>query len=208
MDDIKIAGSYDTVFINCPFDALYQPMLRAIVFAVYRCGFLPVTALDTDDGTETRLLKIIRLIERCRYGIHDLSRIEQSSGNFPRFNMPFELGIFFGARYLGDKIQRNKNALIFERVKFTYQQYISDLNGIDPKAHNNDPFMAIQLTSDWLRTASGRKTIPGHVVLKTEYQEFDEKLPAIIAKLGFAISDLPLTEYRTIAEAAVREKLV
>jgi hypothetical protein len=204
---MKIAGFNDAIFINCPFDALYNPMLQAIVFSVYRCGFFPVTALDEDDGTENRLLKIIRMIKDCRYGIHDLSRIEQTIDNFPRFNMPFELGIFFGARYLGDKIQKSKNALVFERVKFTYQKYISDLNGIDPKAHNNDPVMAIQMISDWLRTASGRKTIPGYAVLKTEYTEFSQKLPAIVAKMGFETNNIPFPEYRIIVEAAVREKL-
>ena len=207
MDDIKLAASNDTVFINCPFDTAYYPIFQAIVFAVYRCGFYPVTALDKDDGTESRLLKIIRMIKECRYGIHDLSRIEYSPDNFPRFNMPFELGIFFGAKYLGDRIQKGKNALIFERVKFTYQKFISDLNGIDPKAHNNDPLTAIELISDWIRTASGRKTIPGYAIFKTEYKEFSEKLPAIVTKLGFEISNLPLTEYRTIVEAAIREKL-
>jgi hypothetical protein len=205
---MRPAGFNDSVFINCPFDVLYNPMLQAIVFAVYRCGFFPVTALDEDDGTENRLLKIIRLIKNCRYGIHDLSRIEQNQANFPRFNMPFELGIFFGAKYLGDKIQKSKNALVFERIKFTYQQYISDLNGINPKAHNNDPFMAIQKIRDWLRIASGRKTIPGYAIIKAEYIEFTQKLSAVVEKLGFETSNLPFAEYRTIVEEAVREKLL
>jgi hypothetical protein len=205
---MKSTGFNDTVFINCPFDVLYNPMLRAIIFSVYRCGFFPITALDEDDGTENRLLKIIRMIKECKYGIHDLSRIEQTTDNFPRFNMPFELGIFFGAKHSGNKVQKGKNALIFERIKFTYQKYISDLNGIDPKAHNNDPLTAIQLISDWLRTASGRKTIPGSTVLKTEYIEFAQKLPSIVQGLGFETNNLPFTVYRTIVEEAVREKLL
>jgi hypothetical protein len=102
----------DSVFINCPFDDDYKPILRAIVYAIYRCGFFPQTALDEDDGTELRLLKIIRKMKGCRYGIHDLSRIELNNANFPRFNMPFELGIFFGAKYFGGNPQNGKNALI------------------------------------------------------------------------------------------------
>jgi len=94
----------DSVFINCPFDDDYKPILRAIVYAVYRCGFFPQTALDEEDGTEIRLLKIVRKMRGCRYGIHDLSRIELNDSDFPRFNMPFELGIFFGAKYFGDKM--------------------------------------------------------------------------------------------------------
>jgi hypothetical protein len=96
----------DSVFINCPFDAEYNSLLHAIIYAVYRCGFFPKTALDEDDGTANRLEKIIRIIKGCRYGIHDLSRIEVNIAGYPRFNMPFELGIFFGARYLGEESQK------------------------------------------------------------------------------------------------------
>ena len=87
-------------------------MLRAIVYTVYRCGFFPKTALDEDDGSDNRLTKIIRKIRDSRYGIHDLSRIELSNAAWPRFNMPFELGIFFGAKNLGDDHQKRKNALV------------------------------------------------------------------------------------------------
>jgi hypothetical protein len=50
------------------------------------------------------------MIRECRYGIHDLSRIELNEAQYPRFNMPFELGIFFGARYIGTGEQKKKNA--------------------------------------------------------------------------------------------------
>ncbi|HEV3324576.1 MAG TPA: hypothetical protein VG052_03195, partial [Puia sp.] len=116
-------GYNDSVFINCPFDDDYKPILRAIVYTIYRCGFYPQTALDEDDGTEMRLLKIIRKMRGCRYGVHDLSRIELNPANLPRFNMPFELGIFFGAKHFGDLNQNRKNALILERDKYVYQQF-------------------------------------------------------------------------------------
>ena len=102
----------DSVFINCPFDDDYRPILRAIVYAIYRCGFSPQTALDEDDGTDIRLLKIIRKMKGCKYGVHDLSRIELNVSDYPRFNMPFELGIFFGAKYFGHGIHERKNALV------------------------------------------------------------------------------------------------
>jgi len=145
---MKAAGYNDSVFINCPFDDDYYPVLKGIVYAVYRCGFFPKTALDEDDASENRLNKIIRTIKNCRYGIHDLSRVELSKAGYPRFNMPFELGIFFGAKNLGNKLQKTKNALVFEQEKYSYQQYISDLNGIDTKAHKNDPIAAMQEVRD------------------------------------------------------------
>src|SRR6266700_8285702 len=118
---MKLAGYNDSVFINCPFDDKYNPMFRAIIYVVYRCGFFPKTALDEDDGTDNRLAKIMGKIKHCRYGLHDLSRIELNQDGYPRFNMPFELGIFFGAKNLGDKLQKSKNALVFEQKKYTYQ---------------------------------------------------------------------------------------
>lgn len=99
---MKVAGYNYSVFINCPFDDQYVPILRAIVYTVYRCGFLAKTALDEDDGSDNRLSKIIRKIRDSRYGIHDLSRIELNAADYPRFNMPFELGIFFGAKDMGN----------------------------------------------------------------------------------------------------------
>jgi hypothetical protein len=87
------------VFINCPFDASYRPILDAIVFAVYDLGFVARCALQVDDASQYRLDKILDLIERCRYGIHDISfvAIDVNTG-LPRFNMPLELGLFLGCK--------------------------------------------------------------------------------------------------------------
>ena len=111
---MQTARYNDSIFINCPFDEEYAPILRDIVFTVYRCGFLPITALGEDNALDNRLQKIEALIEKCRYGIHDISRTKLNDNNLPRFNMPFELGMFFGAKRFGNKIQKNKTALIFD----------------------------------------------------------------------------------------------
>ena len=29
------------VFLNCPFDSRYAPLFRALIFAVFDCGFRP-----------------------------------------------------------------------------------------------------------------------------------------------------------------------
>lgn len=187
--------SKDYVFVNCPFDEEYMPLLHAIVYTIYRCGFIPQCALGEDDGSDNRLDKIIRHIENCRYGIHDISRIEVNAHNLPRFNMPFELGVFFGAKRFGTRLQKLKNALIFEKTKYLYQQYISDLNGIDTKAHNNDPRLIIRKVRDWLSTASGRKDIPGHRLLQNEYAQFRLNLPEIVTNLGLDPHDMPFNEY-------------
>jgi len=204
---MKQPGYHDSVFINCPFDDAYKPILRAILYAVYRCGFFPKTALDEDDGTDYRLNKIIRKIRDCRYGIHDLSRIEVNTNRYPRFNMPFELGIFFGARHLGNKEQQTKNALVLEPTRYSAQQMISDLNGIDPRSHNNTPETALRHVRNWLHTASGRTTIPVYATLNRQYQEFNLGLPTVARELGFQVDEIPHADLVNVIEYVISEQL-
>lgn len=88
--------SYDlSVFINCPFDAKYRSLFQAAIFAVFDCGYVPRCALEVYDSGQVRIDKIVGLIKRCRFGIHDISRTElDRKSRLPRFNMPLELGIF------------------------------------------------------------------------------------------------------------------
>ncbi len=204
---MQTASYNDSIFINCPFDEVYAPILRALVFTVYRCGFLPITALGEDNALDNRLQKIENCIEKCRYGIHDISRTELNDNNLPRFNMPFELGIFFGAKRFGNKNQKNKTALIFDVEKYRYQEFISDLNGVDIKEHNNDPEAAIRTIRNWLTVASRRKTIPSHNTIIKEYGSFSAKLPIIATELGFDLDDIPFNDYCLIVEESLKELL-
>ena len=197
----------NSIFINCPFDAAYSSTLRALIFTIYRCGFFPLTALAEDNGLENRLSKIEKLIEQCRYGIHDISRIEISNIGLPRFNMPFELGIFFGAKHFGNKKQKEKNALIFDSELFRYQQFISDLNGVDIKAHQNNPQLAIKKVTEWLHSSSKRSSIPGYKIITTEYAAFEKGLPALSVKLGIDENDIPFNNFCLIVEEAIKGKV-
>jgi hypothetical protein len=122
---------YDTnVFINCPFDKDYEPVLFAIVFTVIECGFTARCALEAEDTGPTRIDKIYSLIEDSRFGVHDISRVEHdASHDLPRFNMPFELGIFLGARRFGGRNQSRKRCLVLEAEKYRYQKFLSDIAG-------------------------------------------------------------------------------
>lgn len=190
----------DNVFINCPFDSDYRTNLHAIVFTVYSCSFKPVSALSEDNGADNRLQKIQTLIEKSRYGIHDISRTELNSEGFPRFNMPFEAGIFFGAKRFGDKDQKNKNALIFERKRFSYQNYLSDLSGIDTKAHENNPDNIIKGIRDWLKTSSRRVTIPGHITIIESFKQFQTQLPATLKVMNLEMESLTFNDLCLIIE--------
>ncbi len=131
-----------SVFINCPFDKKYQPLLDAIVFCVAACGFVPRCTLELTDAGEVRIENIYRLIALCNHGIHDISRteVEDQPYRLPRFNMPLEFGIFLGAKRFEGRSSR-KRCLIMDRAPYRYKRFISDIGGQDIKAHDTKPGM-------------------------------------------------------------------
>ena len=64
------------VFINCPFDREYDSLLKPILFTIIYFGFTPQIASRTGDSGEQRITKILSLILKSKYSIHDLSRIK------------------------------------------------------------------------------------------------------------------------------------
>jgi hypothetical protein len=87
------------IFINCPFDDEYRPLLRAMLFTVIYCGLTPRIATERADSGEVRIRKIVELMKESKFSVHDISRIEPlKRGDLPRFNMPFELGMELGLR--------------------------------------------------------------------------------------------------------------
>ena len=86
-----------SVFVNCPFDADYLPLLHAMLFAIHDCGFIARVAVEDIGSNEMRIEKIVRIISESCYSIHDISRVEVSKSKLPRFNMPFECGLAMGA---------------------------------------------------------------------------------------------------------------
>jgi hypothetical protein len=144
----------DHVFINCPFDEEYRPLFQALVFAVHACGMVARSALEVDNGAEVRINKIERIIRECRHSVHDISRVElDAASGLPRMNMPFELGLFLGAQRFGDRRQKKKTCIIFDRVRYRYQKFLSDIAGQDIRAHQGDPAELIRLVRNALATA-------------------------------------------------------
>lgn len=190
----------DSVFINCPFDDGFKPIFDALVFAVHDCGFVARSALEVDDGSDVRIDKIGRIIAECRYGIHDLSRTElDAASGLPRFNMPFELGLFLGAKRYGDRSQRQKSCLILERDPWQYQKYCSDIAGQDIRPHNGDPAKAVAAVRNALASARrGVATIPGHGRMYQRFQQFQSDLPTACAALHLDPLDLSFFDYATL----------
>jgi len=194
----------NNVFINCPFDDGYKPLFNAIVFAVHDCGFLPRCAKEKFD--EIRLKKIEDLIEMSKYGIHDISMTElDKNTDLPRFNMPFELGLFLGCKRYKDK---KKKFLVMDREKYRYRKFISDISGIDVEAHNNDPKKVIIIVRNWLTQASRRTTIPGGEEIWRRYEEFIKDLPSLCKdfKKINKPNDLTFLDYSNLVSEWLKRK--
>ncbi len=191
------------MFVNCPFDPPFQPIFDAIVFTILRCGFAPRCALETDDASENRFAKIQKIIEECRYGIHDISRTETSrEPALPRFNMPLELGLFLGAKRYGDDVQKRKRLLILDTERYRYQRFVSDLAGQDIHAHRNDPLEAISTVTNWLR-AQSRRTLPGGKRVAADFARFQSELPATLIALDLGPDEVTFVDFVSIASAHI-----
>ncbi|MDB5306999.1 MAG: hypothetical protein JWO38_1201 [Gemmataceae bacterium] len=192
-------GYETSVFINCPFDEPYQPLFRALVFTVEYCRFAARCALEVDDSGETRAAKIIRLIENSRFGIHDISRTEFSvmdGEQLPRFNMPYEFGIFTGFKTGGSVKQRRKAILVLDRQKYRYQKFLSDIAGQDIRSHNNDPETLIREVRGWLQAQAGKRNLYGADYIISQFRRFTVLIPDLLAVMKKTEADL--TNYRDL----------
>ena len=187
------------VFINCPFDEAYKPIFQSIIFTVFDCGCTPRCSLEIEDSSEVRIDKISKVIADCKYGIHDISRTElDNDTNLPRFNMPLELGMFLGAKRFGNDEQGKKACLILDKAPYRYQSFISDIAGQDIQTHKNDDLEAIKVVRNWLRSVSGRVTIPGGKEILKRYRHFKMELPALCKKLKLAMDEMIFNDYTHI----------
>ncbi len=195
----------DNVFVNCPFDQAYHPIFRAVVFAVFDCGFVARCALEIDDSSQVRIEKIAGIIAESKFGIHDVSRTElDGRTSLPRFNMPLELGMFLGAKRFGRDRQRAKACLILDREPYRYQAFISDLAGQEIRPHGNDAGEAIKLVRNWLRDSSGRKSIPGGKEISRRYALFRGQLPEMCAELKIEDDELTFNDYTNLVSEWLR----
>jgi hypothetical protein len=161
-----------SVFVNCPFDDAYAPLLQAIAFCIIDLGFFPRFADENADNAASRLDRIIDVIRGSKHGIHDLSRCKATiAGEYARMNMPFELGLDHGcARFGGGKFSA-KTILILEAAHLDYHKSLSDISGWDIHAHKGDHIRAVQIVSIWLARVAGAVRI-GPAKILSNYAAF------------------------------------
>ena len=200
-----------SVFINCPFDAQFEPLFHAIVFTVAALGFIPRCARETEGEADPRMLRIARGLLTSKYSIHDLSRFQgEGAENLARFNMPLELGMALGIRYLGQEEKRNAGAshnwLALVPENFVHQKFISDLAGYDALDHDQTPQRLIQRVANWLQVqADFTPPSPKPRAVLDAYPKFCQSLDdakqqalgtltwvAITAAAAAVIADIPV----------------
>ena len=189
------APSYDdSVFVNCPFDSQFTPLFHAILFAVHDCGFVARHALEDVGGAEARFDKICRLVGDSRWSIHDLSRVQVSGTlKLPRFNMPFECGLAYGAVRFGAAADRD--ILVMTAEAFQDKAAISDLAGTDPVYHQNDRLQLIAGIRRFLARKRKDRPMRGHEAIAKRLASFESQLPKSLRLAGTSVATIKSLDY-------------
>jgi hypothetical protein len=120
-------------FLNIPYDQPFEKLYLAYIVGLTALGFAPRATLGVPRD-ERRLGRIFRLIQTCRYSVHDLSRIQldRKAPRAPRFNMPFELGLAVAWANLNPQ---SHSWVGCDAVPYRPVKSLSDLNGTDFHIH-------------------------------------------------------------------------
>lgn len=163
-----------SVFVNCPFDEAFAPLLQAMAFCITDLGFHPRLAPENADNAANRLDRIVELIRGSQYGIHDLSRCKATAaGEYARLNMPFELGLDHACARFGPAPLTTKAILILEERRYDYQKGLSDIAGWDIHAHGGDYIKVVRIVRDWLVHHAGADPV-GASKIRGNYATFQE----------------------------------
>ena len=193
-----------SVFVNCPLDEPYEPILQGILFCIVYLGLTPRIATERKNSAEYRLDKIKELIEGSKFSIHDLSRCEsKSEGEVFRLNMPFELGVDYGCRAYFGKGRDAKKILILEEKRYRYQAALSDISGSDIEAHAGKFDIAMRKVRNWLVSEAGAPR-HGATRILDAYVDFQEWHYETQLRLGFSEEDIQDYPTRELLDAMLR----
>jgi hypothetical protein len=199
---------HKNVFINCPFDNDYYPLLNSLIFTVLYLDFVPRLS-QTRSSSRSRVEQIMEHIDHSMYGIHDLSRSKAlKDGDLPRFNMPYELGLDVGCHRYGGRKHQRKKIMILERDSYHYHKVLSDISGQDIFSHNDSPKVLIQKVRNWFSTINSRRSLPGPVLIWDTYQQFLDDLSKRLRKEGYYgrnVRDLPIDDFVKLCSKWLRD---
>lgn len=196
------------IFINCPFDSGYLPLLRSLLFTVMYCGYNPRIALERFDSAEVRLDKIKQLIAESAFSIHDLSMVRATrKDEYYRLNMPFEIGLDLGCKlYHPDARYRTKKSLILEKERYSYQKALSDMSNSDVKCHGGEPEDLIMEVRNWFSELGCRNLASGSAIWD-DFNYFYADFYEDTTNRGFRKKDLdkmPIPEFLVFLDEWLR----
>jgi len=144
-------------FLNIPFDKQFEPLYLAFIAGLSGFGLIPQAVLQIP-GSQRRLDRLTKVLSRCRYSFHDISRVELDAKRpcVPRFNMPFELGLAAGMEAHGD---HPHYWYAFEEKKYRALKSLSDLNGTEVYAHGGTPTGVFRCLVNALARSQHRPTV-------------------------------------------------
>ena len=187
------------VFVNCPFDTDYLPLLRPLLFTITYLGLTPRIAVETLNSGQARITKLIDLMCESKFAVHDLSRLKAKVvGEIYRMNMPFELGVDIGCQLFKAGKWTKKKCLILEAEKYAYQAAISDLSNSDIAVHKNEPLEVVTQVRNWLNNELDLDA-PGPSAIWGAFNDFMAADYVALAAKKFSPADiakLPIEELR------------
>ncbi len=188
-----------SVFLNIPYDGQFEELYLAYVVGLAQLGLKINTTFAIPN--QGRLDEIVQLIQQSDVSIHDLSRIELSSG-IPRFNMPLELGL---ALYHSHITKGRHRIFVFERKVYRTQQSTSDLNGLDPQIHHGTPKGVMAGLRNIFYQADGT-TVPE---MLSSYRAVKRKLPALRRNAGSrSLFEASIFKDLTVAVLIEKERVI
>lgn len=197
----QLPASNRDVFVNCPFDDEYLPCFESLLFAISISGYRVRCALEENDSGDIRFDKLCRLIATSDDSIHDLSRTQLGAHGYPRFNMPFELGLAMGARRFGDRRQRRKRACIMVSREHVMPRFLSDLAGNDARVHADDPNEIIRVIRSHLHRSPEGTILPGAAHMIALFDQFKRDLPFLADLAKLTIQEVhPRLAYRNFMD--------
>lgn len=122
--------------------------------------------------------------------------------------MPFELGLFLGARRYGGRPQRAKACIVLDHDKDRFRRFLSDMAGQDIRSHQGDVDVLIRELTAWFRLQPGGAQPGGGQAIAEEYATFRERLPEICASKKLQESELEFSDFNgfvTVYVAALSE---
>jgi hypothetical protein len=190
------------VYINCPFDKYYVPLLHPLIFTVLYLDLNPLVA-ETKSSGQVRVEQIKKLIRRSRFSIHDISRSEALQGkDLPRFNMPFEMGLDFGCQAFGKGKMVFKKSLVLEKTRYHYLRVVSDIGGQDIENHNDNPEELIRKVRNWFAAVKHQHG-PSPTLIWEAYNNFLARMSEQLKKESFSkddIESMPVSNFILLAK--------